>query len=193
MVNEMKKAPLGGSKLGRKPIVLPSGVEARLEGSKVFVKSSKAELFCTVNEHVTVDTSGGQIMVKPVNLFSKEGKAYHGLFSRIIRNLVIGVFEGFTKNLMIVGTGYRAKVNGKQLEINLGYSHPVSIAIPEGISCSVEENTKIVLKGASKEALGQFAADIRKKRSPEPYKGKGIRYENEVIKRKAGKSGKAKK
>lgn len=193
MVDELKKAPLGGSKLGRKPIILPSGVEAKMENNQVFIKGNKGELFCTVNEHVTVKIENGQIQVSPVDPFSKQGKAYHGLFSRIITNLVIGVSEGFKKNLTIVGTGYRAKTTGTQLEINLGYSHPVVMNIPQGIQCSVEDNTKIFLQGLDKEALGQFAADIRKKRSPEPYKGKGIRYENEVVRRKAGKSGKSKK
>lgn len=188
-----KKQPMGGSKIGRSPIPVPAGVELTLNEKSLSAKGPKGELECSFNEYISLEIKDNFIHVTTSELFSKKGKSYHGLFAKLIQNTVTGVSVGFTKSLLLVGTGYRAKLNDGMLELSLGYSHPVVMDIPKGIACKVEDNsTRIILESINKEELGQFAADIKKKRKPEPYKGKGIRYADEVIKKKAGKAGKSK-
>lgn len=178
------------SRIGRLPISLPSGVEVTITGDEVAVKGPKGSLSHTVPAPITVDRNeDGAIVVHRPN-DERESRALHGLTRTLIANMVIGVSEGYEKSMEIVGTGYRVAAKGSDLEFALGYSHPVLVKAPEGISFTVETPTKFKVTGIDKQAVGEVAAKIRKIRKIDPYKGKGVRYEGEVIRRKAGKAGK---
>ena len=177
------------SRIGRQPVVIPAGVTVDIkEGNVVTVKGPKGTLERTLPAEMTIQMEDGHVVVtRPNDL--KKMKALHGLTRTLIHNMVIGVSEGYQKVLEVNGVGYRAAKQGKKLVLNLGYSHPVEMEDPEGLESSVDGN-KIIIKGISKEKVGQYAADMRDKRRPEPYKGKGIKYADEVIRRKVGKTGK---
>lgn len=177
------------SRIGKKPVQIPSGVTVTVDGSKISVKGSKGELSRTFSELVSIAQEGEEILVSRVD-DSTESNAQQGLVRTLINNMVIGVSAGFEKQLELTGVGYRAALKGKDLELSLGYSHPVPYAAPEGITFEVPDNTHINVKGISKEQVGQVAAEIRAKRAPEPYKGKGIHYVGEHIRRKLGKAAK---
>ena len=177
------------SRIGKLPIPLPAGVTVVIEGQNVSVKGPKGELALTVSEPITAVLEDNSIIVARPDDEAKS-KSLHGLTRTLIANNVHGVSTGFTKNLEIVGTGYRAASKGATLELALGFSHPVVVTPPAGITLTVEGNNKIIVSGIDKQAVGEMAANIRKLRKPEPYKGKGVRYEGERVRRKAGKSGK---
>ena len=177
------------SRIGKSPIPVPAGVEVNISGSDVSVKGPKGSLQLTVSAPITVALADGQVVVtRPDD--ERVSRSLHGLTRTLIANQIIGVTEGYTKALEIVGTGFRVAAKGQALEFALGYSHPITVNPPAGISFQVEGNTKIVVSGIDKQAVGEVAANIRKLRKPEPYKGKGVRYAGEVVRRKAGKSGK---
>jgi large subunit ribosomal protein L6 len=174
------------SRIGRQPIPVPAGVTVAIEPERVIVNGPKGELSERVNRDISVEQNDGQIVVtRPTD--RGEHRALHGLTRTLIANMVQGVTNGFEKRLEIQGVGYRAALRGRDLELALGYSHPVSIKAPEGIEFEVPLPTRIVVRGASKQQVGEVAALIRKQRKPEPYKGKGIRYEGEYVARKVGK------
>ncbi len=177
------------SRIGRLPVVIPAGVTVEVkEGNDVTVKGPKGTLTRVLPEEMTIKVEDGHVVVtRPNDL--KKMKSLHGLTRTLIHNMVVGVNEGYQKVLEVNGVGYRAAKQGKKLTLNLGYSHPVEMEDPEGIE-SVVEGNKITVKGIDKEKVGQYAAEIREKRRPEPYKGKGIKYADEVIRRKVGKTGK---
>lgn len=177
------------SRIGKKPVEVPAGVTVTIDGTHVAVKGSKGELDRHFSELVTVAQEGEEVLVTR-NDDSTESNAQQGLVRTLINNMVVGVSVGFEKKLELTGVGYRAALKGKDLDLSLGYSHPVVYAAPENISFEVPDNTHIVVKGISKEQVGQVAAEIRAKRPPEPYKGKGIHYEGEHIRRKLGKAAK---
>jgi len=178
------------SRIGKQEIKLPNGVNITFANNTVTVKGAKGELKQFINsDKIQIELDKDIVRVKRTS-DEKKVRALHGLYQRLVRNMTIGVSEGFKKVLVINGTGYRANlVNPTTLNLLLGYSHPISFTLPAGIKCSVEGNVKIQLESHDKQLLGQVAANIRSLRKPEPYKGKGIRYENEVIRRKAGKTG----
>ena len=178
------------SRIGNTPIAVPDGVEVSVSGQDVTVKGSKGELSITLPGETSVSVDEGVVtLVRPDD--SSPSKAMHGLGRTLVSNMIIGVSEGFQKKLEIVGVGYRAAAKGKDaLEMQLGFSHPVHIKAPAGIEFEVPQQTEIIVKGIDKQLVGQVAADIRKWRKPEPYKGKGIKYEGERIIRKAGKAAK---
>ena len=177
------------SRIGKMPITVPAGVEVKIDGTTVTVKGPKGELTRTFRPFVTITQEGEEIIVSRID-DSRDAKAQHGLVRTLVANMIEGVEKGFSKNLQLIGVGYRASVKGKDLEMQLGYSHPVSVKAPEGITFECPQPTEIIVSGASKEQVGQIAADIRKWRKPEPYKGKGIRYEGEYVRRKLGKAAK---
>ena len=178
------------SRVGKAPIEIPKGVEIKVDGVHVVVKGPKGELDRDVDAEMTLVQADGELRVtRPSD--QPRHRAIHGLTRSLIFNMVQGVTEGFSKTLELQGVGYRAQMQGKELSLALGYSHPVNVSPPEGVEFEVEGTTKIIVKGLSKQAVGQAAADVRKLRPPEPYKGKGIRYEGEYVRRKAGKAGKA--
>ena len=177
------------SRIGKLPIVIPAGVDVTIDGSTVTVKGPKGELTRTVHSNMIVEKDGATITVKRPD-DNKINRSLHGLTRTLIANMVYGVNEGFKKELEINGIGYRAAKQGNQLVMNIGYSHQVFMDEPEGITIEVPAPNKIVVLGADKQKVGQFAAEIREKRPPEPYKGKGIKYADEVIRRKEGKAGK---
>ena len=177
------------SRIGKKPVQIPAGVTVTIDGTTVSAKGSKGELTRTFSELVSIALDGDVLTVSRVDE-SKESNAQQGLVRTLIHNMVVGVSEGFEKKLELTGVGYRAALKGKDLDLSLGYSHPVIFACPENISFEVPDNTHITVKGISKEQVGQVAAEIRMKRPPEPYKGKGIHYEGEHIRRKLGKAAK---
>ncbi len=177
------------SRIGKKPIAIPSGVEVKIENNVVTVKGPKGTESVAYREEVKVSVVENEIIVEPNSDDRKTG-ALHGLFRTLIANAVEGVSKGFEKKLEIVGVGYRANMEGSNLNMALGYSHPVLIVPPAGITLAVEANTKITVSGTNKQAVGDVAAFIRSKRPPEVYKGKGVKYEGEYIRRKAGKAGK---
>ena len=177
------------SRIGKLPIVIPAGVDVSIDGSTVTVKGPKGELSRTVHSNMVVEKDGSTIIVKRPD-DNKVNRSLHGLTRTLIANMVYGVNEGFKKELEINGVGYRAAKQGNQLVMNIGYSHQVFMDEPEGITIEVPAPNKIVVLGADKQKVGQFAAEIREKRPPEPYKGKGIKYADEVIRRKEGKAGK---
>ena len=177
------------SRIGKKPVQIPAGVTVTVDNTHVTVKGSKGELNRTFSELVTIKQEGEEILVSRVDE-SSESNAQQGLVRTLIHNMVIGVSEGFEKKLELTGVGYRAALKGKDLDLSFGYSHPVVYAAPDDITFEVPDNTHIVVKGISKEQVGQVAAEIRMKRPPEPYKGKGIHYEGEHIRRKLGKAAK---
>lgn len=176
------------SRIGKMPIAIPQGVEININGQHVSVKGPKGELSLEVSEPIKVVVEENEIVVtRPDD--EQTSKALHGLSRTLIANNVHGVSQGFQKNLEIVGTGYRAVAKGSGIELALGLSHPVVVDPPAGVTLQVEGQNKIIVTGIDKQAVGEVAANIRKLRKPEPYKGKGIRYEGEYVRRKAGKAG----
>ena len=177
------------SRIGKLPIPVPAGVEVKIDGSSVEVKGPKGTLALNVAAPITVALEDGNVVVtRPDD--ERNSRSLHGLTRTLIANQIIGVTEGFSKALEIVGTGYRVTAKGSDIEFALGYSHPILVQPPQGITFTVEGNTKVVVSGIDKQAVGEVAANIRKLRKPEPYKGKGVRYAGEVVRRKAGKAGK---
>ena len=178
------------SRIGRLPVAIPAGVTVEVaENNKVTVKGPKGTLERELPTEMSIKVEGEEVVVtRPNDL--KKMKALHGLTRTLINNMVVGVTEGYQKVLEVNGVGYRAAKSGKTLTLNLGYSHPVEMEDPEGVESTVEGQNKIIVKGIDKEKVGQYAAEIRDKRRPEPYKGKGIKYADEVIRRKVGKTGK---
>jgi large subunit ribosomal protein L6 len=177
------------SRIGKLPIPVPSGVDVAIEGQLVTVKGPKGSLSHTVAEPITVSAEDGTLTVaRPDD--ERESKSLHGLSRTLIANMVTGVTAGYSKTMEIVGTGYRVTAKGSDLEFALGFSHPVLIPAPEGIAFRVETPTRFAVEGIDKQKVGEVAANIRKLRKPDPYKGKGVRYQGEVIRRKAGKTGK---
>ncbi|MDD2857287.1 MAG: 50S ribosomal protein L6 [Candidatus Nanopelagicales bacterium] len=177
------------SRIGRLPIALPAGVTVQIDGQLVTVTGPKGNLSLTVAEPIAVSQEDGVLSVTRPN-DERRSRALHGLSRTLIANMVIGVTTGFEKSLELVGTGYRVAAKGTDLEFQLGFSHPVLVPAPAGISFQVESPVKLRIQGIDKQQVGEVAANIRKIRPPEPYKGKGVRYEGEVIRRKAGKAGK---
>ncbi len=178
------------SRIGRNPITIPDGVTVTLaEGNSVTVTGPKGTLSRKLSTDMNIAIEEGQVKVSRPNDL-KRFKALHGLTRTLINNMVVGVTVGYTKTLEINGVGYRAAKNGNKLTLTLGYSHPVEMIDPEGLTSTLEGQTKITVSGIDKEKVGQYAAEIRAKRAPEPYKGKGIKYSDEVIRRKVGKTGK---
>jgi large subunit ribosomal protein L6 len=177
------------SRIGRLPIAVPSGVDVTIDGRRLTVKGPKGELSRELHPDITVSREDDRLVVtRPTE--QKTHKQLHGLTRTLVNNMVVGVTDGYRKGLEITGVGYRAALSGRKLMLNLGYSHPVEIDPPDGISFEVENPTRLAVVGIDKELVGQIAAKVRSTRKPEPYKGKGVRYAGEVIRRKAGKAGK---
>ncbi len=177
------------SRIGRKPIAVPSGVDVKIDGNHIAVKGPKGTLERDIHKDMTLALENGEILVtRPSD--DKAHRALHGLTRSLVNNMVVGVTEGFSKTLEVNGVGYRAAKQGKDLVMNLGYSHQVIMSEIDGISIEVPAPNKIVISGPDKQKVGQFAANVREKRPPEPYKGKGIKYAEEHIQRKEGKTGK---
>ena len=174
------------SRTGKKPVTVPSGVTASIADGQLSVKGPKGTLAIPLADEVTYSVEDGVIAVKPVN-DSKRARAFWGMQRTLIQNLITGVTEGYTKKLLITGVGYRANAQGKTLKLQLGYSHDVDFAVPEGIEIKTPDNTTVEISGIDKHQVGQVAAEIRRWRKPEPYKGKGIKYDGEFIFRKEGK------
>ncbi|MFT3900805.1 MAG: 50S ribosomal protein L6 [Gordonia sp. (in: high G+C Gram-positive bacteria)] len=177
------------SRIGKSPIAIPAGVDVTIDGQNVKVKGPKGELEVTISEPIKAEVEDGQIVVTRPN-DERRNRALHGLSRSLINNLVVGVTEGYTRTLEIFGVGYRVQAKGRDLEFALGYSHPVPIEAPEGITFAVESPTKFSVSGIDKQKVGQISANIRRLRRPDPYKGKGIRFEGEQVRRKVGKTGK---
>ena len=177
------------SRIGRMPVTVPSGVDVTIDGQHVTVKGPKGSLEHVVAEPITVAKGDAGLEVsRPDD--ERASKALHGLSRTLINNMVVGVTDGYRKTLEIVGTGYRVQARGSDLEFALGFSHPVLVKAPDGITFTVEAPTRFVVAGIDKQKVGEVAANIRKLRKPDPYKGKGVRYQGEVVRRKAGKTGK---
>jgi len=177
------------SRIGRLPIPVPSGVDVTIDGRQVTVKGPKGTLSRALHPDMTISREDGTLVVtRPTE--QKTHKQLHGLTRTLVNNMVVGVTDGYRKGLEITGVGYRASKVGEKLQLNLGYSHPIEIDPPQGISFEVENPTRLAVVGIDKELVGQIAAKVRSTRKPEPYKGKGVRYSGEVIRRKAGKAGK---
>jgi large subunit ribosomal protein L6 len=177
------------SRIGRLPITVPGAVTVKVAGQDVTVTGPKGELSLTVARPIEVKLEEGQVLVtRPDD--ERESRSLHGLTRTLIANQIIGVTEGYSKSLEVVGTGYRVQAAGSGVTFALGYSHPITVEPPAGITFEVEGNNKLTVRGIDKQAVGEVAANIRKLRKPEPYKGKGVRYAGEVVRRKAGKSGK---
>jgi large subunit ribosomal protein L6 len=177
------------SRIGRLPIEIPSGVDVSVDGRDVTVKGPKGTLGLTIAQPITVAIEDGRVLVaRPDD--ERESRSLHGLTRTLIANNIIGVTQGYTKGLEVVGTGYRVQARGANIEFALGFSHPVVVEPPAGITFTVEGNNRLTVSGIDKQAVGETAANIRKIRKPEPYKGKGVRYAGENVRRKAGKSGK---
>jgi large subunit ribosomal protein L6 len=174
------------SRIGKKPVAVPAGVTAAIEGKTLSVKGPKGSLTMGLVEEVTYAVEDGQIQVQPANE-TKRSRSFWGMQRTLVQNLITGVTEGYSKTLQITGVGYRANVQGKNLKLQLGYSHDVDFAIPEGITIATPDQTTINISGIDKQQVGQVAAEIRRWRKPEPYKGKGIKYAGEYIFRKEGK------
>ena len=177
------------SRIGRLPIAVPSTVDVTIDGRQLTVKGPKGTLSRSLHPDITVSREDDNLVVtRPTE--QKTHKQLHGLTRTLVNNMVLGVTDGYRKGLEITGVGYRATLNGRKLTLNLGYSHPIEIEPPEGISFEVENPTRLAVVGIDKELVGQIAAQVRSTRKPEPYKGKGVRYAGEVVRRKAGKAGK---
>lgn len=177
------------SRIGLAPVAIPSGVSVKQDGARLLIEGGKGKLSLTVPPVLAVAVEGQRVLVKRADDGAAAGgKAIHGLYRALIANMVQGVHAGFSKELEIVGVGYRAQLQGKQLSLYVGFSHPVVVPIPEGLSVEVPKPTSVIIKGVDKQLVGQFAADLRRIAPPEPYKGKGIKYAGEVIRRKAGKA-----
>ena len=176
------------SRIGLQPVVVPKNVTVSVADNLLKVKGSKGELVQSYDSQISFDVKEGEVQVKRLN-DSKKARSMHGLYRSLLSNMVNGVSQGFTKTLLINGVGYRAELKGNVLLLNLGYSNQIEYVIPEGVELSVEGTNKVSVNGIDKAIVGQVAAEIRKLRPPEPYKGKGIRYENENVRRKVGKSG----
>jgi large subunit ribosomal protein L6 len=174
------------SRTGKRPVVIPAGVTATVEGGLVSVKGPKGVLTLPMEAEVTYALEDGQLSVKPANE-TKRARAFWGMQRTMIQNLVTGVTDGFTKTLEITGVGYRANAQGRKLKLQLGYSHDVDLDVPEGVEVKTPDQTTVEISGADRQKVGQFAAEIRRWRKPEPYKGKGIKYRGEFIFRKEGK------
>lgn len=180
------------SRIGRKPVEIPAGVEVKTDGHTVTVKGPKGSLTETFNSRMTVKVEGSEILVtRPTD--DKDDRALHGLTRTLVHNMVVGVTEGYKKELEVNGVGYRAQKQGKNLVMNLGFSHQVIVPEVDGITIDVPNPNLVVISGPDKQQVGQFAAEVREKRPPEPYKGKGIKYAYEHIRRKEGKAGKGAK
>ncbi|WP_067487217.1 50S ribosomal protein L6 [Actinomadura hibisca] len=177
------------SRIGRLPVTVPGGVDIKIDGREVTVKGPKGTLSHTVAEPIEVAQEDGKVTVSRPNDLNTV-RALHGLTRSLINNMVVGVTEGYKKTLVIQGVGYRVVAKGKNVEFSLGYSHPIPFEAPEGITFTVEKPTQLVVEGIDKQLVGEIAARIRKLRKPDPYKGKGVRYEGEQIRRKVGKAGK---
>ena len=177
------------SRIGNKVVVLPAGVEIKPDGNNITVKGPKGELTREFSSDIKMNIEGNEVtFIRPND--SKEMKTIHGTTRANFNNMVVGVSEGFQKALELIGVGYRAQVQGNKLTLNVGYSHPVEMTAPEGVTFEVPANTQVIVKGINKEVVGELAANIRGVRPPEPYKGKGIRYVGEFVRRKEGKTGK---
>ena len=178
------------SRIGRLPITIPSGVDVNVDGSLVTVKGPKGTLSHAIAAPITVERDGGDVLkvVRPND--ERESRSLHGLTRSLINNMVVGVTQGYEKKLEIVGTGYRVTARGSNLEFALGYSHSITITPPDGVSFAVEAPTRFSVSGIDKQQVGEVAANLRKLRKPDPYKGKGVRYAGEQVKRKVGKAGK---
>jgi large subunit ribosomal protein L6 len=174
------------SRIGKKPVTIPSGVTATIEGGQLSVKGPKGTLALQMRDEISYTVEDGAISVKPANA-TKQARAFWGMQRTLVQNLITGVTEGFSKKLLITGVGYRANSQGKTLKLQLGYSHDVDYAVPEGIEIKTPDNTTVEISGIDKQKVGQVAAEIRRWRKPEPYKGKGIKYADEFIFRKEGK------
>ncbi|MCQ5130260.1 50S ribosomal protein L6 [Butyricicoccus faecihominis] len=180
------------SRIGRMPIAIPAGVDVKLDGTTVTVTGAKATLTRDIHPNMIVKVENGEIIVTRPN-DEKQNRALHGLTRSLLNNMVVGVTEGYKKELDVQGVGYRVAKQGKDLVMNLGYSHQVTMSEIDGISIEVPNPNKIIISGPDKQKVGQFAAEVREKRPPEPYKGKGIRYTDEYVRRKEGKTGAKKK
>lgn len=176
------------SRIGRLPIAIPKGVSVDVSGRQVTVKGPKGELSEALRPEVTVEVSDDQVTVQRTSE-SKKARGFHGLYRQLVNNMVVGVSDGFSQALLINGVGYRAEVQGQSLMLNLGFSNPVEFRVPDGVSVETDGPNRVVVKGISKQLVGKVASEIRGIRPPEPYKGKGVKYENEYIRRKVGKSG----
>jgi len=177
------------SRIGKQPIVLPTGVSVKVQGNSVLVEKGKTVLSNPLPTGITCAVDKGTVVFTRAD-DTRQQRALHGLTRALVANAVKGVHEGFNRDLEIVGIGYKAQIQGRQLQIALGYSHPIEFPIPDGIEIRVDKQTRLTVTGADRQKVGQVAAEIRGLRVPEPYKGKGIRYSDEVIKKKAGKAGK---
>lgn len=177
------------SRIGKKPVIIPAGVELRLDGNTVHAKGPKGELNVKIHPRVKLEIEGSTVLVKRQS-DDQQDRELHGLSRTLVANLIEGVAKGFEKRLEIIGVGYRGLVQGNKLVLSLGFSHPVNYPIPQGVQMSFDEEKKniLIIKCADKQLLGQIAAEIRSYRKPEPYKGKGIRYQGEFVRKKAGKS-----
>jgi len=175
------------SRIGRMPVVIPAGVKVKVNGTEVAVEGPKGKLNRHIHPKVSAEVKDGHVLVTRHDE-SKQSKALHGLTRALINNMVTGVHAGYTLKLEIEGVGYRAAIDGKKLTMTLGFSHPVEMEIPAGVTVAVEKQVSLSISGADKETVGQFAANVRFKKPPEPYRGKGIRYSDEVVRRKAGKA-----
>ena len=180
------------SRIGRMPIAIPAGVTVEVNGNKVTAKGPKGELTQEMHPDMIIEVEGNEVLVKRPSE-DKLHKSLHGLTRTLVHNMIVGVSEGYKKELDVVGVGYRVAMEGKKLVMNIGFSHTVDVEPVDGITIEAPAPNKIVISGLDKQLVGQFAADVRKKRPPEPYKGKGIRYTGEVIRRKEGKPGAKKK
>ena len=176
------------SRIGRLPVKIPKGVTVKVEGARVSIQGPKGKQTQECAPEVTVAVEGDQLVVTRAD-DSRKAKSLHGLYRNLLKNILIGLSDGFSKVLTISGVGYKAEVKGKSLVLSLGYSTPIEYPIPEGIAMEVEANTRVVVKGSDRQKVGQIASEIRSFRTTEPYKGKGIKYENEYVRRKVGKSG----
>ncbi|MFA6989963.1 MAG: 50S ribosomal protein L6 [Candidatus Gastranaerophilaceae bacterium] len=177
------------SRIGKNPVIIPDGVEVTVNGNTITAKGPLGQESITIRPEIIIEREDKALLVKRANE-SREARSLHGLSRTLLNNLVVGVKDGFEKKLEIVGVGYRAAKAGNDLDLQLGYSHPVKVNAPEGVEFILEGNTKVTVKGRNKQTVGDVAAEIRSKRPPEVYKGKGIRYSGEYIRKKAGKAGK---